>query len=304
QGVSLLLQERGRVLLEVGPGRTLGTLARQRSGDPAPPAAVLSSLRHPRDDPADMAFLLTTLGQLWLTGVEVHWNGFHAGEDMRRVHLPTYPFARKRFWISPGQASSGGGQAATTSTQAGATGWLTLPSWRPTPPVAATRDATAGATLLLSDGSEFAKRLADRLGSDTIVVTRGGKFGRRSVHHYELDPGSVQHYHALMSELAAEGRLPRRIVHLWDLVSVPGADSAHLPNVIDFDTEFHSFVSLAQALRDQPRTQPVRIVAFTNRMQQLAGERTLHPGAVLVLGPCGVIPRELPDVACSSIDVD
>src|SRR4051795_337925 len=67
-GLRELLAEPDRILLEVGPGQTLGTFARQlpssRGGDGS--ATVLSSLRSAYDRQADPACLLTTLGRLWL----------------------------------------------------------------------------------------------------------------------------------------------------------------------------------------------------------------------------------------------
>lgn len=84
------------ILLEVGPGRMLGTLARQQQiGRPI----VLASLRHPHDEQSDVAFVLNTLGQLWLVGAPIDWERFYARERRQRVVLPTYPFERQRFWI-------------------------------------------------------------------------------------------------------------------------------------------------------------------------------------------------------------
>ncbi|HSS77368.1 MAG TPA: beta-ketoacyl synthase N-terminal-like domain-containing protein [Thermoanaerobaculia bacterium] len=44
---------------------------------------------------------LEALGRLWLSGAEVDWQALHAGERRLRVALPTYPFQRQRYWISP-----------------------------------------------------------------------------------------------------------------------------------------------------------------------------------------------------------
>src|SRR6185312_704668 len=103
-GVSELWRESGRVLLEMGPGQTLGSLAlQQRPAEPADNAgAVLSSLRHELDRQPDLGFLLQGMGRLWLSGVEIDWAGFHGGERRRRVALPAYPFERQRYWIEPG----------------------------------------------------------------------------------------------------------------------------------------------------------------------------------------------------------
>jgi acyl transferase domain-containing protein len=92
-----------RILLEMGPGQTLGSLVLQhpeapgRAGGGEP--AVVASLPHSYERQPDAAFLMTSLGKLWLLGGKIDWNGFHAGERRRRVNLPTYPFERRRYWI-------------------------------------------------------------------------------------------------------------------------------------------------------------------------------------------------------------
>jgi thioesterase domain-containing protein/malonyl CoA-acyl carrier protein transacylase len=97
-GVGELLRQPGPVLLEVGPGKTLSTLARQHAGKRAA-RRIVPSLGTPRDRRSDAETLLTALGRLWLESVEIDWPAVHAGERRRRVPLPTYPFERKSFWI-------------------------------------------------------------------------------------------------------------------------------------------------------------------------------------------------------------
>jgi acyl carrier protein len=102
-GIGKLLEEPDRVLLEVGPGRTLTTLAaRQAAGHPA-----IASLRHPREpreQSPDLAHLLTAAGRLWLAGHRLDAGKLFAGQERRRVPLPTYPFERHRYWIEPESA--------------------------------------------------------------------------------------------------------------------------------------------------------------------------------------------------------
>jgi phthiocerol/phenolphthiocerol synthesis type-I polyketide synthase E len=99
-GLQQLLNEPNQILLEVGPGRTLNALAKQHQNKPSE-QIILSSLRHPQDQNSDVAFLLTTLGQLWLGGVQIDWSQFYADEQRYRLPLPTYPFERQRYWIEP-----------------------------------------------------------------------------------------------------------------------------------------------------------------------------------------------------------
>ncbi|MBG1243113.1 type I polyketide synthase [Nostoc sp. NZL] len=105
QGVEKLLATPEQVLLEVGPGNTLTTLAK-RHPDKAAAQTVLTSVRHPQEKQSDNHVLFTTLGQLWLAGVNIDWFGFYSHQEYYRLPLPTYPFERERYWIDPPQKAA------------------------------------------------------------------------------------------------------------------------------------------------------------------------------------------------------
>ncbi|HEX9925047.1 MAG TPA: SDR family NAD(P)-dependent oxidoreductase, partial [Anaerolineae bacterium] len=42
---------------------------------------------------------LSRLAQLWIEGIEIDWSRLYEAEAPRRMSLPTYPFARERYWI-------------------------------------------------------------------------------------------------------------------------------------------------------------------------------------------------------------
>ncbi len=100
EGAQVLLQQPDQIVLEVGPGRTLSTLLRRHPAKTAG-QVILCSLRHPRDQHSDVAFLQQTLGRLWLAGSAVDWPALYADERRRRLPLPTYPFERQRYWLAP-----------------------------------------------------------------------------------------------------------------------------------------------------------------------------------------------------------
>jgi phthiocerol/phenolphthiocerol synthesis type-I polyketide synthase E len=101
--VTTLRKEPTRVLVEVGPGRTLASLVRLQSPDRRTrgqaDAPVIGTMRHPDDQQPDLDVLLGGLGRLWVAGAPVDWQALHDSASRRRVPLPTYPFERRRFWI-------------------------------------------------------------------------------------------------------------------------------------------------------------------------------------------------------------
>lgn len=108
--IRALAGETPHIFLEVGPGESLAQMIRQNllsaAGDQKNGPAVISSLpgRPDTQDESDKA-LLTALGRCWSLGLEPDWRAVHAGENRKRVLLPTYPFERKRYWVEPPQSA-------------------------------------------------------------------------------------------------------------------------------------------------------------------------------------------------------
>ena len=92
------------ILIEVGPGRTLTSLARQNAASRGAPL-IAASLPDPAEERDADAVFLDTLGRLWATGAAPDWRALYEGAPQRRVVLPTYPFQRKRYFIDAPIAS-------------------------------------------------------------------------------------------------------------------------------------------------------------------------------------------------------
>jgi len=99
-GFDEILKQPDWVLLEVGPGLTLNELVETHSEKDLRPV-IVASLHPIQAENPGIAATLNALGKLWLSGVQVSWDGFYAKEKRHRLPLPTYPFERKRNWIEP-----------------------------------------------------------------------------------------------------------------------------------------------------------------------------------------------------------
>ncbi len=95
---ALLAEDEGRVMLEVGPGNVLSTLVKQQAAPKQ--VTTISGIDNAEAHLAHRS-VLHALGQLWMNGINPDWEAFYAGQNRRRLALPTYAFDRKRLWVDP-----------------------------------------------------------------------------------------------------------------------------------------------------------------------------------------------------------
>ena len=75
--------------------------------------------------------MVASLGEMWVRGVGVKWGGMYAGEERRRMELPTYEFERERYWIEPRRnGSNGAREEETEGGRAKLERWLYVPVWK------------------------------------------------------------------------------------------------------------------------------------------------------------------------------
>ncbi len=299
-GISVLLQDPNRILLEVGLGRTLCTFIKQHSHQAAG-QVVLPTLRHPLDKQSDVNFIINILGRLWLAGVSINWSGFYAHEQRHRIPLPTYPFERQRYWIEhQTEVEKVTKTENKLAKKPNITDWFYVPSWKRVPLVK-TGDISAGSYLVFVDewgiGSQIIQDL-QQTGQDAIAVLIGDDFSQVNSNTYTINPVKQDNYKTLLQTLHKQGRIPRAIFHLWSLTN---SINHSLETIHDYG--FWSLIYLAQTLGQEDISNGIQIVVISNYLHQVTGNEELFPEKATILGSCKVIPQEYPDIKCRLIDV-
>ena len=308
-GMHEVLKEKRSILIEVGPGRALSTLARQHP-DAGAATAIINSIRHPNDKESDEAVLLNALGKLWLAGVNIDWSAFHTGQETSRVPLPSYPFERQRFWIDAPAATRGSQrpeqQQDAAYKKTAPSDWFYLPVWKRSLPPSAPVTNSKSRCLVFGDVGGFAEKIARRLerdGNDVVTVLASEWFEVVNERVFRLRPAERSDYDALFSRLRTEERLPERIVHAWNVTP----DKSRSPDLslLDgcLDTGLYSLLYLTQALAEQSSAAPARIEVLTNSAQDVTGGEELCVEKAVVFGPCKVVRQEYPNLLCRSIDL-
>ncbi len=89
------------LFVELGPGAALTAAVDQSLS-----AERAISVPTMAKDRPETESLLGAVGQLFIRGLDPNWAGLFAGLNPRRVELPTYGFARQRFWLGTGAAGT------------------------------------------------------------------------------------------------------------------------------------------------------------------------------------------------------
>lgn len=299
EGLTTILEELNCVLLEVGPGRTLSTFARQ--GPAIGEHVVLSSLRHPKDAQSDEAFLLNTIGRLWLAGVTLDWSKFYSHEQRHRLCLPTYPFERQRYWIERSAVKVANLPATITSKKAPLDQWFYTPTWKQKPWIAgASVNHSPRTWLIFCDSTGISCQLIQRLqqrGNTVIQVQVGTEFSRSADCTYTVNPQQTEDYRSLLQDLQAQQLIPNQIIHAWSLTI---ESSTSLDEISD--RGFYSLLFLAQAIADLKHS--IHLQVLTRGLYSITGTETLIPEQATILGPCQMIPQEYSHITCRVIDLE
>ena len=150
-------------------------------------------------------------------------------------------------------------------------------------------------------GGRRIKSKLEAAGLSAVFVRFGKTFSRHTDGSFELNPAGVEGYQELFRELEQRAASsPIHIVHLGSLIREDGKEQASSE---EQNFGFFSLFHMAQAIGELRTPIPVKIGIISNRLHSVTGEEDVAPAMATVLGPCGVIPKEYPNVKCFSIDL-
>lgn len=305
-GVRTLAADPAVLLLEVGPGNVLTTLARLTLGKDGP-KRVLQSIGRPQDERRDPVILREAAAKLWLAGVTLDFAGMHhmhAGEAPRRVPLPTYPFDRKRYWVDPSVSLA---EALPRASAAAAHSdrledWLFAPMWARDDTHADETARLTGTWLVLGDATSISQevlRRAREAGAAPVLVERGTSFERKEDGRFAICPGSAEDIAAVLDDLRKQGMAAggaTRIagaIHLWGIGN----------EALDAEGVYGALVGLGVGLGTAADS-AIRVIHVSTNAECLLDETVQLPKARLAAGPLLVLPTEFPNIRMRGVDLD
>lgn len=190
--------------------------------------------------------------------------------------------------------------------------YYTVPKWELYPDFPGLSHSTAikkHTWLALVESGGIGTGIVQRLrhsGEHVITIEPGDVFQKQSGHHFIVRPGNEEDYTRLIQEVDTQDRNSLKILHLWSLrvndLNREGASLHHLPQILDVG--FYSLVFLVKSLSLDPGIEKIHLEVVTGPLFNITGREKLQPGSAVVLGPCGVIPLEYPNISCRCVDID
>ncbi|MFI7147597.1 SDR family NAD(P)-dependent oxidoreductase [Nonomuraea sp. NPDC050022] len=313
QALEAVLSDGDRVLVEVGPGRTLTTLARSHPQVRTKRHLTVPTLPSgPSKGATERSSFLHALARLWTLGADVDWSALAATGE--RVPLPGYPYQRERYWI---ESPSGPAPVHEAREPAGRAVFR-LPTW--------VEAASAGHTevwdrplVFLPDDARRAAELIGLLGraglEDALLVRHGSAYSGAADYsgavsgaadrssEFVIRPRHDADVVRLLDELRDSRRYPELIIDATQL----GGDLAEpgLSGIDDqLDTGFQRIVDLLQeAARRAPDKRARDVLVITELSADVTGGENVHPVRAMLLGLLRSYILENPRAMCKLVDI-
>lgn len=299
-GLEVIFRDGEAVLMEVGPGRTLASVAgAQQPAASGRKPLTLPTLRHPKEQVNDRQFLFDALAKVWAGGVDIDFTSiFGEPKEPTRVHLPTYPFEHERFWIDADRSARG---EINLEKRADLADWFCTPTFHEAPLFVSEAERSAPRQwLIFTDNVGVHGRLRAKLNGRVISVRRGLAFSRMDADVFEVNPSRTVDFEDLLSSLDMDRNTPLSILYLWPLTLRRSRVVSHRFGDLQARC-FDGLFSLLQAAGDLDWKMSLSVVG--NDIFAIGGEG-VEPAKSLALGPVRVGSRELKQLNARLIDVD
>jgi phthiocerol/phenolphthiocerol synthesis type-I polyketide synthase E len=323
KGLSTIQDQFATVFLEVGPSRALGTLARSLIAEGSG-SSVQSSLPHAAlKGVGELKSFLRAGAEIWLAGVPIEWERRYHGERRRKRALPTYPFARQRYWaledptpvLPPASAQAG----ASAARPAGSVGGQPAPveanylmetvSWKRVQYAADSHvDRARQDWLVFVSGEALDRSFADALGElgrKVTIVEKGDEFKELGERRFALNVNREADLDKLCAQTVKgiEGEERLQVIYFCDPSHPRPAEAVASEYRREVDDKLNAPITLVRSLMQHADAKNVSLTIITRDGHSIAGIETIDPMMALPIGPCLAGMHEYPNLGCRVVDV-
>ncbi len=96
-GLDTLIKDKNSFFIEVGPKRSLSYCLKSNLDDPK----HTHTITHALSIANDIQQVFWVVGLAWSKSININWFHLHSNTHLYKTALPTYPFQKEKYWISP-----------------------------------------------------------------------------------------------------------------------------------------------------------------------------------------------------------
>jgi acyl transferase domain-containing protein len=241
QGMETLADRGYEIFIECGPKPIL--LGMGHKCLPKGASLWLPSLR---SSVSDWQQLLESLGQLYVAGVKIDWQGFEHYYPKFSTLLPTYPFQRQSYWL-PSTAKE---EQYLAQKKWHPQDWFYQWSWQPEDLVKAGELPVDGIIILAHDSIDK-KSLKQSLGDNLYFVILGEEFKQVSEREFVINSDCFADYVRVIETIQHDGGKLSTAIHLGNLsttLKLQSRQEIELVQSLELQKSVFNVLSLIQAL--------------------------------------------------------
>jgi len=306
KGIKTLLEHGQAVVIEIGPGNTLSSFARQH-GLAADRHSVINTVRHVKELNHDQEYWLSSIGRLWLSGIDMNWNAIYKHKSRNTVALPTYSFEKLKYPLGEelSQLISGAVMKPALQAKQDFKNWFYQFSWKKSGLVNSEHKLD-GFFLVFGKNDAISETLKEQIAGDggrLAEVRIGTGFKKISDTLFEVSPDAFSDYEKLADELMKADAFPDRILHLWSSHD-PGEKEQTASEIQHAQkTGYHSILNIAKAIVRKPIHGHIKLdVVVSDVFDVHTGER-IAPEKSTILAAVQLIPFEYQKMSSRIIDI-
>lgn len=307
-GLKTLCDNGVTIFVRIGPGASLHTVLQPYKKEVVAINTLpqIKAAQELRQNAAQSFF--DAVGRLSMLGAAINWELFWSEEKRQKLALPTYPFAKTRFWLEPNCDKI---NVSKVEAFKSIDDWFYTPSWER---IIALKniysqqseipEAHTEQWLIFDNQSEFAKLLIKNgiiKTTNTSVVRRGSKFKKIAARIFAINPNDKENYAMLFDSLNCNAKL--HILYFWELSNLHSKSDLCWQRQDVF--EFDSMLLLVQACcAKMSRSISIDFSVFANNTFKVLESDFVDPRKSLLIGLCRVLPLEQENIRMNFFDVD
>ena len=305
EALTELLRDSGRLLLEVGLGRTAARAASRHDGGAGRTVTTSTGKAGSGPEGGSVEELLRSAGHLWELGGELHWPALLERSNgtlrRRRLPLPTYPFERRTYRLDeagpPRTPARSPADGVALERRAQPEDWLYVPQWSSIPVPGTRRSVVGQVWLVFTTEDALCAGLVESLrdeGARVVEVVRGEGCQWTGTDTLQVG-GETSDFERLLRELQDREARPSHVAYLWGLADEVEEEA--------LESSFYAPLLLARAMAARTWDAGLEVLFVSRLALPVQGHEDLVAERATMAGPVRLIPREIPHTSSRWIDL-